>query len=498
VTQYQFAALLLAVIGPALAVARLLRMPASLTLFGAGLGSAYLPGLPAIPVDPQLVLNLFLPPLIYASTVRVSWHLLRISLLPGVVLGAGLVLATIGLVALATYTVMLPGLSLTGALLLGAIAAVFDTRLFHEAEGRPRVPRAIADTLKARELVSRPLILATLALVVEATILGRIGAGAVGEAYILDIAGGLAVGIVVGHAVARARQRIDPAAIEIAVSVATPFTAALSATAFGFSGVAAVTAAALVVSAIRIDRRTGVPISSPETRINATAFWEEASLMVSSALLFLAGRALPEALEGLGDWPIWRLATTAAGLLVVVLTVQAAFAYVATGMRPIAPALAGREGGRVSARLAAAAVMAWSSTRSVIGLVIALSLPQTLPNGQPFPERDLILTVSALCIVGSVVLQGLTLGWAVERAALSDAKEAQREGDVAREAMARALGASDPGSPESFAEARRQLVRLRENDRIGDEVLTGMLRETDLVARASEGNALPGAGPPNP
>jgi CPA1 family monovalent cation:H+ antiporter len=498
VSHYQFAALLLAGIGPVLALARLLQVPASLALFSVGLGSAYLPGLPPIPVDPQLVLNLFLPPLVYASTVRVSWHLLRITLLPGVVLGAALVLATVALVALASYTVLLPGLSITGALLLGAVASVFDTRLFHEAEGRPHVPRAIADTLKARELVSRPLILATLALVVEGTALGRIEAGAVAKAYVLDIAGGIAVGVAVGHAVAWARQRIDPAAVEIAVSVATPFAAALSATALGLSGVAAVTAAALVVSAIRIDRSTGVPISSPETRINATAFWEEASLMVSSALFFLAGRALPVALEGLGDWPLWRLTTGAAGLLVVVLIVQAAFAYVATGMRPIAPALAAREGASGSQRAAAAAVMAWSSTRSVIGLVVALSLPETLPNGQAFPERDLILAVAALSIVGSVVIQGLTLRWAVAKAALCDADDGRREGDVAREAVTRALDAKDTGSPESFAEARRELVRLREGDQIGDEVLTGMLRETDLVARASEGDALPGSGPPNP
>ncbi len=126
------------------------------------------------------------------------------------------------------------------------------------------------------------------------------------------------------------------------------------------------------------------------------------------------------------------------------------------------------------------------------------TLPETLPNGQPFPERDLILTVAALSIVGSVVIQGLTLRWVVAKAALCDAEDAQREGNLAREAVGQALGHGSAGPAGSFAEARRELVRLRDGDQIGDEAMIGMLRETDLVARAAEGDALPGAAPPNP
>ena len=115
-------------------------MPESLLLFAAGVLSTVIPGLPEPNIDPDLILTLFLPPLIYASTVRVSWHLLRFTLLPGVVLGTALVLTTIGTVALAARTVFLPGLSWTAALLIGIVASIFDTRLFHEAEGRPHVP----------------------------------------------------------------------------------------------------------------------------------------------------------------------------------------------------------------------------------------------------------------------------------------------------------------------------------------------------------------------
>lgn len=224
------------------------------------------------------------------------------------------------------------------------------------------------------------------------------------------------------------------------------------------------------------------------------AFWEQVSLMLSSALFFLAGRALPDALWGLSAWSIATVLGCAGGILTVVLAIQFALSYAAAGLRPIAPALESRAGGRV----AAAAAMAWSCTRSVIGLVIALAIPAQLAAGQPFPERDLILVVAALTIVGSVLLQGLTLRPVVAAASLRDEEGEQSEEDLARAAVQSAAARPRSEHANGFDAARQALLRLREEDRIGDEVLVEMLRETDLQSRAAEGDALPGSGPPNP
>ncbi len=501
-SNYQFVALLLTSIGPVLALARMTKVPDSIVLFGLGVLSAILPGLPATSVDPQFVLNLLLPPIIYASSVRVSWHLLRFTFWPGVLVGAFLVGATTTAVAAGARFVLLPGLSWTGALLLGTVAAIFDTRLFHEAKGRPEVPRAIADTLKARELTGRLLILATFTLLIEmAQAGGSTSPWNIAEHYLWDLPAGVALGCTIGYGIACARQRVDPAPVEIAISVATPYGAALTAHALGLSVVGAITAAALVVSAVRIDRRTGAPISSSEARVSSTAFWEQASLMISSALFFLAGRALPQALEGVETWGLLRLAAATAGVLVLVLTVQFVASYLAGHLPPIARALVAGGGrsvpsGRDCAR--AATVMTWSSTRSVIGLVIALSIPAALPDGHPFPERNVILALAAVTIVASVLLQGLTLRAVVKRTALADEQQSEQERHLAHRAIGEALANPGPHQVNGFDAARSALVRLREEDRIGDEVLVAMLRETDLMARAEEGDALPGAGPPNP
>jgi CPA1 family monovalent cation:H+ antiporter len=280
--------------------------------------------------------------------------------------------------------------------------------------------------------------------------------------------------------------------VEIAASIATPYLAALAARALDLSVVAVIMAAALVISAVRIDPETGAPRTSAEARISAMAFWEEVSLILSAILFFLAGRALPEAVVALGDWPAWRLAGVAAALLAVALAVQLAASLVATVLPSTADELdaAGR---RPLHRVAAAGVMAWASTRSVIGLVLALSIPATLPDGRPFAERDLLLVVAALVVVGSILVQGLTLRAVVRAAGLADVDDAKRE----KKAAERAIVETAPGG-DDFPAARKALLDLRARNRIGDEVLREMLREIDLRQRATEESALPGAGPPNP
>src|SRR5215203_3168836 len=154
-SELEFVALVLAAIGPLLALAKLTGLPQLFLLAGAGLGSAFLPGLPAVRADPQLLLSLFLPPLLYAGTVQVSVHLLRLTALAGILIGALMSVCTILAVAAAARWLLLPGLGWAPALLLGVVAAVFDTRLFQEAKGQPHVPRVVADALKAREMVAR-------------------------------------------------------------------------------------------------------------------------------------------------------------------------------------------------------------------------------------------------------------------------------------------------------------------------------------------------------
>jgi monovalent cation/hydrogen antiporter len=493
-SELEFVALVLAAIGPLLALSKLSGVPQLFVLVGVGLGSAFIPGLPPVRADPQFLLALFLPPLLYAGTVQASVHLLRFALWPGVVVGV-LVSASTVLAVAAVARLLLPGLDWAPALLLGIVAAVFDTRLFQEAKGRPHVPRAVADALKAREMASRVVALGALSLVAGSLEGGPPDPLAAAGRFLWAIGAGAALGTAIGRAVVWLRERVEPAPVEIAVSIATPYLCSLGARWLGLSLAATVMAGALAVAAVRVDPETGAPRTSSEARISAVAFWEEVSLLVSSAMFFLAGRALPEAMAGLADWPLWQVSGAAAVLLLVVLSVQFAFALLSTAMPPVAAALGERRGGGggASPRAATAAVMAWASTRSVIGLVVALSLPPAME------DRGLVLVVAALLILGSVLAQGLTLRPAVLAAALGEEAEEKREVELATRAANAAAERAGDGE-DGLCAARLALLDLRQADSIGDEVLRKMLREADLKARAAQGPAaaLPGAAPPQP
>src|SRR3712207_2392258 len=171
----------------------------------------------------------------------------------------------------------------------------------------------------------------------------------------------------------------------------------------------------------------------------------------------------------------WRTAGAAAALLLVVLAVQFAFAYLSTALPPLAAAVRerqrGGEGGAAKTRAATAALMAWACTRSVIGLVLALSLPPALE------DRGLVLVVAALLILGSVLLQGLTLRPAVRAAALGEEVEEKQEEELATRA-ATAAAEKSRAEENDLDAARRALFELRERDRIGDEALRKIDRKS--------------------
>jgi hypothetical protein len=222
VTQLDLVVLVLALLGPVLALAGLARLPATLVLFTLGLLSAMLPGLPGLRIPPEWLTSICLPPLLYAATVRVTWHLLRFTLLRGVL--AGILLSAASVVAAAALArLLLPELGWPAAIGIGIVAALADTRLFHEAKGRPHVPRAVADLLKAREMVGRLVALTAFGLTMATLERGEApGLPEAAAQTAWQWAGGAAAGLGLGWAVVRLRARAEPAPVEIAVSIATP------------------------------------------------------------------------------------------------------------------------------------------------------------------------------------------------------------------------------------------------------------------------------------
>jgi len=486
VSAIPFASFLLVAIGLLLALGRWLRVPHSLVLFAGGLLSTLLPlPMPAVRVDSHVITSLLLPPLLHAGAAAVSVDLLRFALLRGVL--AGMVqVVLIALAATALARALLPGLDPVGALLLGIAASLGDTRLLNETGQQKHLPRALTDGFVGQGL-GKPVVAVTLFTLMVGTIGQPPPApGAALGHFALDLFGGSALGFAVGFIMAEIRRRTQPATTDVALSVATPFAAALTAEASGLPVVAVVIPAALTMSWRSVDRCTGQAVSSPDARLIERHVWAEAGIMLSAALFFLMGRTLPTALDGLGQGEPARALLLALTLVLVALLLQTGFAWVML-LLPGTPEVPGRGGGRAS-RWRAAVVAGLASSRSVIALAIVLGMPAGLPGGEPYPGRDLVVAVTAASVVFAVLLHWMALPWAVRWERLGGTEETAKE---RRLAAAAARNAQDmaPGPEAGAARGLQALAALRAEDRIGDSVRQTAEEEVELRARARQTDA---------
>jgi NhaP-type Na+/H+ or K+/H+ antiporter len=484
--EVQFVSGVIIALGLLLALARLTGLPPSAVVFAGGLASALLPvPLPPLRTNPEVVLGLLLPPLLYAGVVALSVDLLRHALVRGVLAGAALVIGITLAVALAAHA-LLPSLDPAACLLLGVCAAIGDTRLPQETGQHRHLPRALTDAF-AGQAVSARLIVVTLYILARSAV-GDAPPGAATAFLRLgtDLLGGGLVGLAVGLAVVALRRRIDPAVVEVAISISTPFLAAALAEAAGVSVAVVIVVAALTVSTRAVDRQTGQAISSPESRLLARHVWSEAEVMLSAALHFLVGRAMPEALAALSHYGWLHLGFAAAALLALVLALQFGMALLVVVM-PWTPRMLD-EDGRPAGALRVAAVAAWSAHRSAIALALILAVPATTSDGRLFPDRDLVLALTGLLVVGSGLLQGTTLPALLGWARLGGAAEEVREKDLAQSEAAaaqdRARAVTDPET--AAAEGRQALIRLRSRDAIGDAALREADHAVTLRAHAEK------------
>jgi monovalent cation/hydrogen antiporter len=452
-----------------LVVASTCRVPRSILLFGGGAVLAGMLGSPRQVVDPGLLLGFLLPPLLYAATVTTSLDLVKRVLVSGLLAGALLACLTIAAVAVAAGA-MLPHFAWSSLVLLGVVVAVSDTRLIDELGHEARVPRPVADALRGQSLAAPFVLLSTATLVAD-----HLGSAPprlveIAATLALDWLVGGAVGIVIGWLVSRLRRGIDTGPIEISVSIATPFAITAVAELLGLSVIAPLVTAALTISAASIDPRTGRAVASSDARLIARNFWREATLVLGGLQFFLTGFVLPGVLTQIDSPEIQEACAVAFALLLVVGSVQVTFAYIAAHLWSADK--------RRASRRNHALLIGLLPSRSSLGLLIALGLPTTLPEGRAFPERDLILVVTAMIVVVSVLLKWLTLSVILNRLAAQQ----ERSGESAQSDAI--LAGVDGSNTQAVRRARTQLLARRRAGDLGDKSTLDANTRLDAAAYA--------------
>ena len=374
-------------------VARRVGVPyPSLFVLG-GLALGFVPGVPRIELEPELVLVVFLPPLLFAAAIDTPIRDLKTDVWPIVRLSVALVLMTATVVALVMHYVV--GLDWAPAFAFGAIVGPTDALAATSVFRRIGVPRRVVALVEGESLFNDATALVALRTAVIATMGGAFVLTEALGGFVVAVVVGILIGLTVGWLATELLRRIDDPPVEVLISLVVPFAAYLPAERLGVSGVLAAVTAGLIVGS-----RLGT-ILEPGSRVLWLGTWKMVNFVLNGFLFVLIGLELPQVLEGVGG----RSAVELAALIAVVggAVVGTRLAYLQLASRlPNSPR---NQIARVNPELADRLVwvVGWAGLRGSVSLAAALALPAE------FPERNLILLLTFSVIVITLVGQGLTL-----------------------------------------------------------------------------------------
>jgi Na+/H+ antiporter len=409
---------LLVAVAALAAAARRLNVPYPIVLVVGGAALGLLPTLSNARMDPDLVLVVFLPPLLYSGAFFANLRELRADARTISLLSIGLVLATMVAVAVAAHAVI-DDLPLAACFALGAIVAPTDPAAALAIAARLGVPRRVVAILEGESLVNDAVALVAYAIAVHTATKG--GAFSLSHAagqVVVDAAGGVAVGLVAGFVIAEIRRRIEDPLVENTISLLSGYAAYVPAQHLGVSAVLAA-----VTCGIYLGWRAPL-IASPATRLQGFAMWELLIFLLNAILFVLVGLQLPHVLHDLGGrfTPelIGYAALVSAVVIVTRLVWQHTIVWVIRGLDRRASQRARRGSWRHRT------VVGWAGMRGAVSLAAALALPEG------FPERSLLVFLTFSVIFATLVLQGLTLPALIRWLRVYGDDDADREELLAR------------------------------------------------------------------
>lgn len=391
-------------------VADRLHWPPSVALLLGGGALAFIPGIPTIQLDPELVLVIFLPPLLmdgawYTALARFRRHFVGI-----LSLAVGAVVFTTVVIAVVAHWLM-PSLPWAACAALGAILSPPDAISARAVLQRVQLPRRLSALLEGESLLNDATGLVIFRFAVAAAVGGGFDAGAaVGQFAILAL-GGVAVGLSVGFLWVLLARTVRDELVLVVMSALASWVSYLVGEAFHVSGVIATVSAGLVLG---WHQHT---VFSASVRIKGTSFWLVLVFLLEASVFVLIGFSLRDIIQRAGGaeivfeqmaWPLLAIvaALTAARFAWIFLSALVLHVLAKVGIGKTPPL-----------SRAAATVMSWTGMRGVVTLAVALTLPEAMPG------RDFMLVTAFVVILATVIIQGSTLGHLIRWAGLGEADE---------------------------------------------------------------------------
>ncbi|MES2514523.1 MAG: Na+/H+ antiporter [Bacteroidota bacterium] len=392
-----------------------LRISYPIFLVIGGLLISVIPGIPHVTIDPELVFLIFLPPLLYEAAWYTSWFDFWKNRRPISLLGFGLVLFTSVIVAYFSSE-MIPNMTLALGFLLGGIISPPDAVAATSVLKGLKIPKKIVTILEGESLVNDASSLIVFRFALAAVISGNFVFQTAAVSFFTVTIMGIVIGLAVAHVFYAIHRWMPTSAnIDTALTFMAPYFMYISAEHFHYSGVMAVVTGGLFLS------YRSHEIFNYNSRIQTTNVWSTVAFVLNGLVFILIGLQLPIIVGGLTEYSFG--VAIKYGLIISALTIMIRIVWVYPGTflpRWLSKKVRERES---KPSVGGVFLVSWAGMRGVVSLASALSIPLTLENGQPFPERNLILFITFIVILVTLVVQGLSLPFLIKYLNVTESDE---------------------------------------------------------------------------
>ncbi|MCF2572208.1 Na+/H+ antiporter [Brevibacterium sp. UCMA 11754] len=460
-----------------------LRLPWPALMVVIGIAGAFIPTFAEITIEPELILPLFLPPLLFAAAQKTSWALFAIRWRTILGMAVALVGVTVAAVA-GTAVLLIPGITIAAAVALGAMLAPPDPVAVDAVAGTVSIPRRIMSTLQSEGLFNDAASLVIFQTAMAAAMADtEVDFGQLALSFLISAIIAITVGLVVVFIVWWVMEKIDHTIARSSLMLMLPFGVYLIAEHLHASGVIAVVVAALEV------RRRDVEANSAE-RVTQASTWQVLEMLITGIAFGLIGLDLRMVVES-EHADLGRAVLVGLGIALIVIAVRFGWLLIGTVLEnkrreedPDAAPLNIRD----------ATLMTWGGMRGLATIALALSIPATTATGEPFPGRSYILVAAAVILLVTLVLAGLTFPTIVNVLGIDDEADKERAdtAEIARRAYKAALLQikNDDSLPDEVAEPLRARFKVlysqllgTSDDQVSSEQATTLKENREAMAK---------------
>jgi Na+/H+ antiporter len=393
-------------------LAQKLKISYPIFLVIAGLGISFIPGIPLVTVDPEVIFLVFLPPLLYEAAWYTSWNDFWKWRRPISLLAFGLVIITSLAVAYLTSS-MIPGFTMALGFVLGGIVSPPDAIAATSVMKNLTIPKRINVILEGESLVNDASSLIVLRFALAAVITGHFSFSQATTEFFMSTVMGIVIGLAVAHVVYLIHRFLPTtASIDAAFTLISPYFMYLAAEQFHYSGVMAVVAGGLFLS-----YRSHEIFRDGKSRLQTINVWATLVMILNGLVFILIGLELPVIISGLEGYSLGEACLYGLIVSATVIALRIIWIYTATY---VPRWLSSKSRRTPSPGWKGPLIMGWAGMRGVVSLAAALSIPVTTASGIDFPYRNLIIFITFVVILITLVFQGLTLPFLIRKVKIEE------------------------------------------------------------------------------